>query len=129
MTWDDIAFWCYGLTNGVFFICFKELCLYLDEERSQNSCSQCGAVFRRDDGDGSSSETNGPTEDYQTTSSQHACDLTNDSTISNNDSSSSSTQGNLSDREDFTRERNLSSKYKNFLPANYIFMLFSYCFP
>jgi hypothetical protein len=55
--------------------------------------------------------------------------LTNDSTISNNDSSSSSTQGNLSDREDFTRERNLSSKYKNFLPANYIFMLFSYCFP
>ncbi|XP_054264528.1 coiled-coil domain-containing protein 85C [Macrosteles quadrilineatus] len=35
----------------------KELCLYLDEERS-GSCRACGAGLRRDDGDGSSSSTN-----------------------------------------------------------------------
>lgn len=41
----------------------KELCLYLDEERTRASlqCSNCGAstgVMLRDDGDGSSSSTN-----------------------------------------------------------------------
>lgn len=39
----------------------KELCLYLDEERSRASnvqCSNCGATAMRDDGDGSSSSTN-----------------------------------------------------------------------
>ncbi|KAK7863590.1 hypothetical protein R5R35_013467 [Gryllus longicercus] len=40
----------------------KELCLYLDEERSQNAvCAACGSGLRsttRDDGDGSSSSTN-----------------------------------------------------------------------
>ncbi|XP_067010226.1 coiled-coil domain-containing protein 85C-A [Anabrus simplex] len=40
----------------------KELCLYLDEERSQNAtCPACGSGLRpgtRDDGDGSSSSTN-----------------------------------------------------------------------
>lgn len=38
----------------------KELCLYLDEERSRGICSQCGGPLngRRDDGDGSSSSTN-----------------------------------------------------------------------
>lgn len=43
----------------------KELCLYLDEERTRTSmlCSNCGAttsggVMMRDDGDGSSSSTN-----------------------------------------------------------------------
>lgn len=38
----------------------KELCLYLDEERSRAVCSQCGGPIngRRDDGDGSSSSTN-----------------------------------------------------------------------
>ncbi|XP_039284124.1 coiled-coil domain-containing protein 85C [Nilaparvata lugens] len=35
----------------------KELCLYLDEERS-GVCRACGAGLRRDDGDGSSSSTN-----------------------------------------------------------------------
>lgn len=35
----------------------KELCLYLDEERS-GLCRSCGASLRRDDGDGSSSSTN-----------------------------------------------------------------------
>ncbi|KAL1139800.1 hypothetical protein AAG570_006777 [Ranatra chinensis] len=35
----------------------KELCLYLDEERS-GMCRGCGASLRRDDGDGSSSSTN-----------------------------------------------------------------------
>lgn len=35
----------------------KELCLYLDEERSGN-CRSCGAGLRRDEGDGSSSGTN-----------------------------------------------------------------------
>uniref|UniRef100_A0A0A9W925 Coiled-coil domain-containing protein 85C n=1 Tax=Lygus hesperus TaxID=30085 RepID=A0A0A9W925_LYGHE len=35
----------------------KELCLYLDEERS-GMCRNCGASLRRDDGDGSSSSTN-----------------------------------------------------------------------
>jgi len=35
----------------------KELCLYLDEERS-GMCRSCGAALRRDDGDGSSSSTN-----------------------------------------------------------------------
>lgn len=34
----------------------KELCLYLDDERSRGNCGQCGN--RRDDGDGSSSSTN-----------------------------------------------------------------------
>lgn len=33
------------------------MCLYLDEERNGN-CRSCGAGFRRDDGDGSSSGTN-----------------------------------------------------------------------
>ncbi|XP_023219946.1 coiled-coil domain-containing protein 85C-like [Centruroides sculpturatus] len=38
----------------------KELCLYLDEERSRGICGQCGGPLngRRDDGDGSSSSTN-----------------------------------------------------------------------
>ena len=42
----------------------KELCLYLDEERTRTNtmCSNCGAttsgVMLRDDGDGSSSSTN-----------------------------------------------------------------------
>lgn len=38
----------------------KELCLYLDEERSRGTCSQCGGPLngRRDDGDGSSSSNN-----------------------------------------------------------------------
>lgn len=39
----------------------KELCLYLDEERSRGrQCSNCGANggMLRDDGDGSSSSTN-----------------------------------------------------------------------
>lgn len=38
----------------------KELCLYLDQERSQTLCTNCGGVLpegRRDDGDGSSSST------------------------------------------------------------------------
>uniref|UniRef100_A0A023F1D7 Hipothetical protein n=2 Tax=Triatoma infestans TaxID=30076 RepID=A0A023F1D7_TRIIF len=35
----------------------KELCLYLDGERS-GMCRACGAALRRDDGDGSSSSTN-----------------------------------------------------------------------
>lgn len=35
----------------------KELCLYLDEERS-GVCRGCGSALRRDDGDGSSSSTN-----------------------------------------------------------------------
>jgi hypothetical protein len=84
----------------------------LDEERSQNFCGQCGAAFRRDDGDGSSSGTN-PPEDFNL--HHHQCHLTNDSTLTSShnassldSSSSTSTQGNLSDREDFTRERNLS---------------------
>ncbi|KAH8027088.1 hypothetical protein HPB51_002033 [Rhipicephalus microplus] len=37
-----------------------ELCLYLDQERSQTLCTNCGGVLpegRRDDGDGSSSST------------------------------------------------------------------------
>lgn len=40
----------------------KELCLYLDEERTaRNTCAGCAALLanRRDDGDGSSSGTNG----------------------------------------------------------------------
>ncbi|XP_046388632.1 coiled-coil domain-containing protein 85C [Ischnura elegans] len=41
----------------------KELCLYLDEERNQSTCSSCGGGpprpgVPRDDGDGSSSSTN-----------------------------------------------------------------------
>lgn len=37
----------------------KELCLYLDEERSNAACSHCGhPLITRDDGDGSSSSTN-----------------------------------------------------------------------
>ncbi|CAG7720960.1 unnamed protein product [Allacma fusca] len=71
----------------------KELCLYLDEERNQNSCSQCGAAFRRDDGDGSSSSTN-PAEEY-------ANNMTTDSAFSN--ASSNSTQGNLTDRDEASR--------------------------
>ena len=43
-------------------MCFKELCLYLDEERNQSAvCPNCGNGLRpgpRDDGDGSSSSTN-----------------------------------------------------------------------
>ncbi|EEC20399.1 coiled-coil domain-containing protein 85C, putative [Ixodes scapularis] len=37
----------------------KELCLYLDQERLQSTCSSCGVPSedRRDDGDGSSSST------------------------------------------------------------------------
>lgn len=46
----------------------KELCLYLDEERSRNrQCSNCGAtngVLLRDDGDGSSSSTNADEPQY-----------------------------------------------------------------
>ncbi|KAK4309706.1 hypothetical protein Pmani_018702 [Petrolisthes manimaculis] len=37
----------------------KELCLYLDEERSNAACGHCGnPLITRDDGDGSSSSTN-----------------------------------------------------------------------
>ncbi|KAL7639658.1 UNVERIFIED_CONTAM: hypothetical protein RMT77_010161 [Armadillidium vulgare] len=37
----------------------KELCLYLDEERSNATCAHCGhPISLRDDGDGSSSSTN-----------------------------------------------------------------------
>ena len=36
----------------------KELCLYLDEERSSATCTHCGRPLQaRDDGDGSSSST------------------------------------------------------------------------
>jgi len=102
----------------------KELCLYLDEERSQILCSQCGAAFRRDDGDGSSSSTNA-TEDYN-----NPCHLTTDSTLSNHSSStlssSTSTQGTMSDDvvvlgggggEDFSRERNLSTQIVDYVKS------------
>jgi len=42
----------------------QELCLYLDEERSQISCITCGSAFRRDDGDGSSSNSTNSPEEY-----------------------------------------------------------------
>ncbi|ODN04269.1 Coiled-coil domain-containing protein 85A [Orchesella cincta] len=84
----------------------KELCLYLDEERNQNACSQCGATIRRDDGDGSSSGTN-PVEEYS-----HNSTAVSESTLSNSSLASNgqtASANSIAYREDLARERNILS--------------------
>ncbi|KAK3872067.1 hypothetical protein Pcinc_022828 [Petrolisthes cinctipes] len=56
------CFWLqHGSDQADFHFCYvtHELCLYLDEERSNAACGHCGnPLITRDDGDGSSSSTN-----------------------------------------------------------------------
>lgn len=92
----------------------QELCLYLDEERNQNACSQCGATIRRDDGDGSSSGTN-PVEEYNS----HSSTGTNESTLSNPSLASAQppppppNTNSVAYREELARERNILSSTCN----------------